>query len=889
MKKYLLILFGFTLIFIQNAYSKDYTVHKLPSGQTLIIRELHDNPIVTIDTWVKTGSINEDDKNNGVAHFLEHMFFKGTSKYPTGKFDQILESKGAITNAATSKDFTHYYIIIPSKNFNLAMELHSDMLLNPMLPRNELETERKVVLEEIAKGNDSPNSILYKQMNKGLYKEHPYKRDVIGTEQIIETVSREEMLKFYNTWYNPDNMITVVVGDVNTSDVIKSVEEYFKKEVNTKTPKIRYKEEPQKFKTEQAVTNMNTQNGYLLIGYRGVLPSDKKESAALDVLATILGDGKSSRLYKNVQDDKQLTTYISAGHSSYRDDSLFYIKAEFSPDKQALTENAILSEIENIKKYPISKDELKKAKNIIKRETLYSRESVSNIANELGYITLLTDNPSYYDSYIKSIEKVTVKDVINVANKYLQKERASFSYILPKGMKLSEIKAQNNSENKNDKKTEYSGVSHNLGNKIYPQNNNAKLVSQNGNTKKYKLENGMILIITENKSNDIIAIEMLSKGGYFQEKELGKRGVGNLTSDMLLKGTDKFDTAELNKILDENGIEFYSNIRPDAYSTFIKITKDELPIALELFDEIINNSKFDTEDLKKVKNKRKQDIIASMDIPANVAFDEMKYLLWENTTYQNNNKFLENAYETITTDDIKKFCAELYYPENTIITVNGNVNEQDLINYFSDVFKNKKAKVFDIENYNSQIPPIVKNKTATINKNVNQTWIVLAYRTPQYNNIKDWAALKVIDSLLGTGMSSRLFTVLRDQQGLAYTVASAYQSNILQGVFAVYMGTNPANEQKAKEGLMNEIAKLKRNFVSSKELEQAKDRIIGNYLLSKETNSEKANAVAQMELYGRGYDFDLKYADYINSVTEQDIIEAANKYFSAPFVMVTVK
>ena len=134
------------LFFTISVWASDFTVQKLPNGQTLVIQENHSNPIVTIDTWVRTGSINETDSNSGVAHFLEHLFFKGTKKYPVGEFDSILESKGAVINAATSKDFTHYYITIPAEHFDKALDLHADMLTDPQIPRKELEKERKVVL-----------------------------------------------------------------------------------------------------------------------------------------------------------------------------------------------------------------------------------------------------------------------------------------------------------------------------------------------------------------------------------------------------------------------------------------------------------------------------------------------------------------------------------------------------------------------------------------------------------------------------------------------------------------------------------------------------------------------------------------------------------------------
>ena len=224
----------FLIVFALSAnfvFAKDYVSEKLKSGQNVIVKQVSDNPTVTIDTWIKTGSINENDKNSGVAHFLEHLFFKGTEKNPAGTFDRILESKGADTNAATSKDFTHYYITIPSKDFDLALSLHSDMLLNPLIPRKELEKERLVVLEEISKGNDSPQNVMWENMFNLIYAsqepKHPYFRPVIGKKEVIETITREEILDFYNKFYTPSNMTTVIVGDVNPEETIRKVEKYF--------------------------------------------------------------------------------------------------------------------------------------------------------------------------------------------------------------------------------------------------------------------------------------------------------------------------------------------------------------------------------------------------------------------------------------------------------------------------------------------------------------------------------------------------------------------------------------------------------------------------------------------------------------------------------------
>ena len=228
MKKFIVLLI--TLLFANIVNAADLNVYKLDNGQTVVIKEVKNNPIVTIDTWIKTGSINENDKNNGVSHFLEHLFFKGTTNHAPGEFDKILETKGAITNAATSKDFTHYYITIPSKDFDLALEMHSDMLLHPLIPRKELEKERKVVIEEIMKDANSPNTLVYDNLINMLYTNHPYKRKVIGKADIIKNIQREQILDYYNTYYNPSNMITIIVGDVDSASVIEKVKQNFTSE-----------------------------------------------------------------------------------------------------------------------------------------------------------------------------------------------------------------------------------------------------------------------------------------------------------------------------------------------------------------------------------------------------------------------------------------------------------------------------------------------------------------------------------------------------------------------------------------------------------------------------------------------------------------------------------
>ena len=306
MKKLFII---FVLFFMPLfAFADEAKIYKLKSGQTVVIQQVKTNPIVTIDTWIKTGSVDETDKNNGVAHFLEHLFFKGSSKYPVGEFDRIIESHGGVTNAATSKDFTHYYITIPSDKFDLALDLHSDMLLTPQIPSEELEKERKVVIEEICKDLNSPRNKLTKNLVALTYKTHPYKREVIGKKEVIENIKREEIFDFYNKNYGPQNMITLVIGDVEPEETLKKVEKAFSD--NPKKSKQNfYKKEKRLTENVETIAYEDVSTGYLAIGYNTV-PMVHKDTYALDILAVILGQGRSSRFYQNIKDNKQLAYSI---------------------------------------------------------------------------------------------------------------------------------------------------------------------------------------------------------------------------------------------------------------------------------------------------------------------------------------------------------------------------------------------------------------------------------------------------------------------------------------------------------------------------------------------------------------------------------------------------
>ncbi len=857
MKKFIISL---AVFFIANcAFAGDFNVYKLDNGQTVVIKEVKTNPIVTIDTWIKTGSINENDQNNGVSHFLEHLFFKGTTNHAPGEFDKILETKGAVTNAATSKDFTHYYITIPSKDFDLAMEMHSDMLLHPLIPRKELEKERKVVIEEIMKDANSPNTLVYDNLVNMLYTQHPYKRKVIGKADIISTIHRDQILDYYNKFYAPSNMVTVIVGDVDSAKALEKVKQDFnseyKKPVKNSFPK-------EKILTSQAknIAYSDTQTGYMLIGFRGT-DVDDKDSYALDVLATILGDGRSSVFYQTIKEQKQLATSISASNTGFKDDGIFYVSATFLPDKCSKLEQTIFDEIKNIQKNRVTQEQLRLAKNIIERDTYYARESISNIAGEIGYTYVTTDDIKYYDTYIDNIKNVTADDVKKAANKYLGKDKSAVSILLPNTCK--EVKISNTAV----------------------KNTTAKLISENKNTQKYELSNGATLLLTPNQVNDIIAISIFSKGGEFIEKI---PGTADLTSSVLTKGTKKYSSIDFAKTLEDNGIKIVPSVKPDSFMITVLTTKNEYEKTLELLNEVINNATLDDYEIEKSRTDKLNAIKKSKDIPLNIAIDNYKNYIFENTPYSISNSKLEKTLPQIQFDDVRNYYSKAFYPKNVVISINGNIDKDKTIDEFTKIFNNKKGEKFDYSKYS--IPSLKEGKKiSTSIKDLKTDWIFMGWQTSGLLNKKEYATLEVIDSLLGSGMSSRLFKNLRDKDGLAYQLGSQYAPNVLKGSFIVYIGTNPQNLDYATKRLQEEVFRLKTEFVGTKELQEAKDKLLGHYIIGQETNLDKATTIGWFETSGRSYQFDDEYVKLINSVTESDIIEVANKYFNNNYVLSIVK
>lgn len=429
--------------------TQDVEVYERENGHKIVLAH-KEGEMVNISSWVKTGSINEDDNNNGISHFLEHLMFKGTHTHKVGEFDRILESKGAIVNAATWKDYTFYYVTLPkgidNKDFNLAIDLHADMMMDPVFPAEELgapfdindnsvtdKRERHVVIEEIRMRKDQPWTKVYNVCNKNLYTSHPYKRDVIGTPEIISQVTREDIDNYYRKFYTPKNVTTIVVGDFNHEEVLDTICEKF-----TFPDRIQSENRVNKIDTPVSETKYientaNVQTAYLMFGWLGPVAADLKASICLDIISIIFGDGSSSRLQQNLIEKLPENIFNAVGCDNYqfKDGNNFFIQANFKSEEKDRAIELVKQELANLLNNRITDEEISKAKKRIKSRFAFAAETVSEIGETIGYYMTVCEDLKLIEDYLIDLDSITVDNLEEVIKKYLALDNAVISVLLP--------------------------------------------------------------------------------------------------------------------------------------------------------------------------------------------------------------------------------------------------------------------------------------------------------------------------------------------------------------------------------------------------------------------------------------------------------------------------
>jgi zinc protease len=432
MIKFALYIF-FILIFPFMAFCK-ITEETLKNGLKIIVIEDHSSPVSTFQVWYKVGAIDEPEGKSGISHLLEHLMFRGSKNYPNNVFSKIIQSQGGIDNAFTTKDYTVYYQKISSSKIQTSIDLESDRMANLLFKSEDFELEKKIVLEERRQRyEDDPENLIIEEVISTAFKNHPYRKPVIGWTEDIQSITLEDVKNHYRSYYCPNNSFIIVAGDIKKDEILEKIKNKFEIIPQCNNPPLRKKlYEPKQHGERRVILKKQTHLPMLVMAYK-VPTYPEKDSLALEILSTIMGEGKSSRLYRKLVNEKALVVDISSSNSPLsRDGFLFFIVASIKDiEKVEEVEKIIREEIEKIKNELPNQKEIQKAKNQVEASFLFSQDSVFGHALFIGRFEIL-GNWKMIDLYRKEIMEINGADLQRVAKKYLIFDNMTVGILLPK-------------------------------------------------------------------------------------------------------------------------------------------------------------------------------------------------------------------------------------------------------------------------------------------------------------------------------------------------------------------------------------------------------------------------------------------------------------------------
>jgi zinc protease len=429
------LLFIILLLFVPLISSAAVEEFRLDNGLRILFIEDHRIPIANFQIWYRVGSIDEPAGKSGMSHFLEHVMFKGTPKYGSKVFSTLIQKKGGIDNAFTTKDYTMYYQKIPSSAISLSITLEADRMKNLLLKPADIEAERGVIMEERRmRYEDDPLRLLFEKVIAAAMKPHPYSRPVIGWMSEIASLSRKDLADYYGAYYSPDNAFIIISGDVKPAEVMPLIRKEFGP-IPPAGARIRRAEMVEPLHQGERTIRLESEAAQLpavVMAYN--VPSfPDKDNFAIDLLSSILSGGKSTRLYHGLVYKKRIAISADAHYEGInRAPFLFIVSATAAPGKDiSEVEKALADEIELIASRPPSDEELQKAKNqteaafIFARDSSYSEALYTSIFEIVGGWKLK-------DKYLEGIRKVTAEEVSSAARRYLNSENRTIGYLIPK-------------------------------------------------------------------------------------------------------------------------------------------------------------------------------------------------------------------------------------------------------------------------------------------------------------------------------------------------------------------------------------------------------------------------------------------------------------------------
>ncbi|PYJ02340.1 MAG: hypothetical protein DMF00_02125 [Verrucomicrobia bacterium] len=826
----------------------------LPNGLTIIVQEDHSAPVASVQAWCSTGSVDEDQHlGAGLSHILEHMLFKGTKTRSANQIAQSIQDVGGYINAYTSFDRTVFWIDVPKDGVSTALEVLTDAMMNSNLPPDEYKKEQEVIRREFAMGMDDPDRMASLLLFATAYQRHPYRFPVIGELEIYNQLTQEQVMQYYKTRYVPNNLTFVVVGDVNGEKVQQQLSDLFNAYPEKSLKPVFIPSEPPQLGRREVHKEFATELTHFSMAWH-IPEVTSPDVPALDLLSTILGDGRSSRLYQRVREEAGLAFGISAFSYTPGDPGLFGIDATLDPKKREAAEQLALQIVDEVKQTGVTADELDKAKKITLSQHLGALTTMRGQASDIGSNWLLTRDLNFSRHYLDAVQQVTLDDVKRVAKTYLTENNLTVVSLNPKGSLSGKAEL-------------------------------VKPVAA-GEIQKFELSNGLRLLVREDHRLPLVGMGAVFRGGLLAETPQDN-GITRLMTKVLLKGTKTRTAEQIANELESVGASISSEAGNNSFSVSVDVMKPDVKRGFSLLSDVLLNSTFPEKAIAREKEIQIAAIQQEEEQLTSVARNIMRQALFPQHPYALRSNGSVGAVQHLTQKDLLDFRDRYVVARNGVIYVFGDVKADEIKQLVEQTLGNMKAGALTLIDAKASMP-LAKTTMVESRKDKAQGVIMVGFRGASLSS-PDRYALELIDEA-SSDLGSRFFIRIRQQMGLAYYVGASQMQGLVPGLFAFYLGTDPQKLERVRTELLDEIHNLANDGLTPEELQRAKKKLIGQQEIANQSNDAFGYHCALDELYGLGFNYYNQLEYHVNAVTLDDVKKVAAKYFrDQPYVLATVR
>ncbi|HCP91870.1 MAG TPA: insulinase family protein, partial [Spartobacteria bacterium] len=617
----------------------------LPDGLTVIVQEDHSAPVASVQAWCATGSIDEDERiGAGLSHILEHMLFKGTKTRTTNAIAQKIQDVGGYINAYTSFDRTVFWIDVPKDGVATALDVLSDAVMNSTLPPEEYLKEQEVIRREFAMNLDDPDRMTGLLLFATAYQKHPYRLPVIGQMEIYNQLTQEQVMQYYKTRYVPNNLTFIVAGDVDPEKVHQQLADFFKAYPEKSLKPVFIPEEPPQLGRREVHNEFATELTRLSLAWH-IPEITHPDVPALDLLSTILGDGRSSRLYRRVREEAGLAFAVSAFSYTPGDPGLLGIDATVDPKKREAAQQLILQIISEVKQAGVTSEELMKAKKISLSHHLDALATMRGQASDIGGNWMLTRNLNFSRDYLAAVQKVTLDDIRRVAGKYLVDANLTVVSLNPKGSLIA-------------------------------KGEGAKPISA-GEVQKFELSNGLRILVREDARLPLVSMTAVFRSGLLAETPQ-TNGVTRLMAKALLKGTKTRTAEQIANQIEAVGGSIGSDAGNNSCNVSLHVTKPDLKLGVDLLSDVLLNATMPEKAVAREKEVQMAGLKEEDEQPATVARNILRAALFGDHPYALRANGSPDSVQRLTQKDLLDFRDRYLVAKNGVISVFGDIKAAEV-------------------------------------------------------------------------------------------------------------------------------------------------------------------------------------------------------------------